>query len=82
MKTRTLIELATLSSNLYLIMKEKDSEFVKKMLYTAAGFAAISKQKLEELAEEFAEKSEMTQEEGKQFIEEMIEKSKESGARL
>lgn len=76
MKKKTLLEIATLSSNLYLIMK--NSELAKKVMYITAGMAAISKHKIEEMVQEFIAKSDMTEEEGKKFIEEITEKAKET----
>lgn len=42
-----------------------------------AGVAAISKQKVESFVHDFVENSEMTEEEGKKFLEELTAKSKE-----
>ena len=76
MKKKTLLEIATLSSNLYVIMK--NSDLAKKVLYITAGMAAISKNKIEEMVKEFIEKSDMTEEEGKKFLEEISAKAKET----
>ena len=76
MKAKKAINYLSLSIQLYTIMK--NSEVFKKAVLMAAGFASYSKQKLEELANEISENSDMTQEEGKKFIDELLEKSKEA----
>ena len=50
-------------------------ELFKKTMLAGVGFAAITKEKAEQMAKEFIEKSEMTEKEGKKFVEELLNKS-------
>lgn len=45
-------------------------DYIKKSLLTGVGLALRSKNEIEELAKEFAEKSKMSQEEAKDFLKE------------
>jgi polyhydroxyalkanoate synthesis regulator phasin len=53
-------------------------EFIKDIFYLGAGAAFVTKEKLEELKKELVEKGKMTQEEGKQFVDDLLKKSEKS----
>ena len=57
-------------------------ETLKNMFYIGAGAAFLTKEKLEELKTDFVEKGKVTQEEGKQLLEEMFKKSEEAKSQL
>jgi polyhydroxyalkanoate synthesis regulator phasin len=47
-------------------------ELLKKTVLTGIGFAAISKDKIEEIIGEMIEKGSLTEQEGKKFVEEIV----------
>ena len=53
-------------------------ELLKKGFYTGLGLALITKEKAEELAKELVKKGELSEKEGKGFVEEILKKSKEA----
>jgi polyhydroxyalkanoate synthesis regulator phasin len=53
-------------------------ELLKKGFYTGLGLALITKEKAEELAKELIKKGELSEKEGKGFVEEILKKSKEA----
>ena len=53
-------------------------DIFKKSLYAGVGLAYMTKDKIEELAKELTDKGKMTEKEGKEFIDELLEKSKEA----
>lgn len=55
---------------------------MKKGLYTGLGLALITKEKAEELAKELVTKGELSEKEGKSFIEEILKKSEEAKQEL
>jgi polyhydroxyalkanoate synthesis regulator phasin len=55
-------------------------EFIKNFFYLGAGAAFMTKEKMDELKNEFIEKGKMTQDEGKKFVDEWIKKSEEARA--
>ena len=57
-------------------------ETLKNMFFICAGAAFLTKEKLEELKAELVEKGKVTQEEGKQLIEDMFKKSEEAKNQL
>ncbi len=57
-------------------------DVLKNMFYVGAGAAFLTKEKLEELRTELIEKGKMTQDEGKQFIDDMVKKSEEAKSQL
>ena len=57
-------------------------DVLKNMFYIGAGAAFLTKEKLEELRTELMEKGKMTQDEGKQFIDDMVKKSEEAKTQL
>ncbi|HFQ90593.1 MAG TPA: hypothetical protein ENK27_11010 [Desulfobulbus sp.] len=50
-------------------------ELMKNVVYAGVGAAFLTKEKIEELNRDLVEKGKMTQEEGKQFVDELIKKS-------
>ena len=57
-------------------------DMLKNMFYIGAGAAFLTKEKLEELRTELIEKGKMTQDEGKQFIDDIVKKSEEAKTQL
>jgi polyhydroxyalkanoate synthesis regulator phasin len=57
-------------------------ELLKSIVYTGVGAAFLTKDKIEELKSELVEKGKMTQEEGKQFVDELIGKSEKAKEQL
>lgn len=57
-------------------------DMLKNMFYIGAGAAFLTKEKLEELKTELIEKGKMTQDEGKQFIDDIVKKSDEAKSQL
>jgi polyhydroxyalkanoate synthesis regulator phasin len=50
-------------------------ELLKNMIYTGVGAAFLTREKLEELRKDLVEKGNMTKEEGREFIDELLKKS-------
>ncbi len=57
-------------------------ETLKTMFYIGAGAAFLTKEKLEELKTELVAKGKVTQEEGKQLLEELTQKSEDAKNQL
>lgn len=53
-------------------------DLIKKAMLTGIGVASLTKEKIEEVANEFVEKGKMPEQEGKKFVQEMMQKSEES----
>lgn len=53
-------------------------ELIKKAMFTGIGFAALTKDKVEELAQDFMEQGKLSQKEGEQLVEDIMERSRES----
>ncbi len=53
-------------------------DFVKKVMLTGVGMAALTKEKVEELAKDFAEKNDLSEKEGKQFVEDLLKKAEQA----
>jgi len=51
-------------------------EFIKKMMMFGEGLAAMTREKSEELVKELVKKGEMSEKEGKQHVNDLMEKSK------
>jgi polyhydroxyalkanoate synthesis regulator phasin len=51
-------------------------EFIKKMMMFGVGVAAMTREKTEELVKELVKKGEMSEKEGKQLVNDLVEKSK------
>jgi len=57
-------------------------EFVKNMVYASIGAAFLTKEKIEELKGELVEKGKISQEEGKQFVDDLLRKSENAKEQL
>lgn len=55
-------------------------ELIKNALYLGAGIAFMTKEKIEELRQDLVERGKMTQEEGKQFVDDLAKKSEQAKA--
>lgn len=55
-------------------------ELIKNFLYFGAGVAFMTKEKIEELKKDLVDKGKMTQDEGKQFVDELMKKSEKAKA--
>lgn len=55
-------------------------DLVKKTLLTTVGVAALTKEKIEEVAKDFVEKGKMTEKEGKALVDDLLARSEESRA--
>lgn len=53
-------------------------ELVKKALLTGVGVAALSKEKIEDLAKDFVEKGKLTEQEGKKLVDQLLSSSEEA----
>lgn len=53
-------------------------DFVKKVMLTGVGMAALTKEKIEELAKDFAEKSDLSETEGKKLLDDLLKKSEQA----
>ena len=53
-------------------------ELVKKALLTGVGVAALSKEKIEDLAKDIVEKGKMTEQEGKKLVEQLLSSSEDA----
>lgn len=57
-------------------------ELIKKAMFTGIGFAALTKDKVEEVAQTFVEQGKMSRQEGAKLVDEILERSKESQEEL
>lgn len=55
-------------------------DLLKNVFYLGAGFAFMTKEKIEELKKDLIDKGKMTQDEGKQFVDDLIKKSEKAKA--
>lgn len=53
-------------------------DLLKKTLLTGIGIAALSKEKIEELAKDFVEKGKISEQEGREFVDDLVVRSEES----
>lgn len=53
-------------------------ELIKKALLTGVGVAALSKEKVEELAKDIVEKGKMTEQEGQKLVDQLLISSEEA----
>ena len=53
-------------------------ELIKKTMLAGVGLAAVTKDKVEELARELTEKGEMSEKEGRELIDELLKKSEQA----
>lgn len=57
-------------------------EMLKNVLYAGIGAAFLTKEKIEELKGDLIEKGKMSQEEGKQFVDDLLRKSEKAKDQL
>ncbi len=57
-------------------------EFIKKAMFTGIGLASITKDKVEEIAKEFVEQGNLTEQEGRKLVKEMMAYSDKSREEL
>jgi len=50
-------------------------DLIRDIFYLGAGAAFVTKEKIEELKKDLIEKGKMTQDEGKQFVDDLVKKS-------
>ena len=53
-------------------------DLLKKTLLTSVGFGVMTKEKIEELGKELIKKGEVTEKEGKEFINSMLKRSEQA----
>ncbi len=53
-------------------------DLIKDVLYTGVGAAFLTKEKVEELKKELVEKGNLSKEEGKQFVDDLLGKSEKA----
>ena len=53
-------------------------ELLKNVFYLGAGFAFMTKEKIEELKKDLIDKGKMTQDEGRQFVDDLVKKSEKA----
>ena len=57
-------------------------DLIKKAMFTGIGVAALTKDKVEDVARDFIEQGKMSEQEGKKLVDEIMAKSKESQEEL
>ncbi len=57
-------------------------ELIKKTLLTGVGLAAMTKDKIEEVAKDLAKSAEMSSEKGQEFVDEMVKRGEKARADL
>jgi polyhydroxyalkanoate synthesis regulator phasin len=55
-------------------------ELLKNVFYLGAGIAFMTKEKIEELKKDLIDKGKMTQDEGRQFVDDLVNKSEKAKA--
>ena len=55
-------------------------ELIKKSLLTGVGLAAMTKDKIEEIARDLAKSAEMSSEKGQEFVDEMVQRGEKARA--
>jgi polyhydroxyalkanoate synthesis regulator phasin len=53
-------------------------ELLKNVFYLGAGLAFMTKEKIEELKKDLIDKGKMTQDEGRQFVDDLVKKSEKA----
>jgi len=53
-------------------------ELVKKAMFTGIGMMSLTKDKVEEVAQDFIEKGKMSKQEGEKFVNDLLKRSEES----
>ncbi len=57
-------------------------ELIKKAMFTGIGFAALTKEKVEELAQDFTEQGKLSKKEGEKLVDDIMQRSKQSQEEL
>lgn len=57
-------------------------ELIKKAMFTGIGLAALTKEKVEELAQDFIEQGKLSEKEGEKLVDDIMERSRESQQEL
>lgn len=57
-------------------------ELIKKAMFTGIGLAALTKDKVEELANDFIEQGKMSEKEGEKLVDDIMKRSRESQQEL
>lgn len=57
-------------------------DLIKKAMFTGVGFAALTKDKIEDVAKVFVDQGKLSQQEGEKLVEELMNRSKESQQQL
>jgi polyhydroxyalkanoate synthesis regulator phasin len=63
-------------------MEDLMKEILKNVVYAGIGAAFLTKEKIEELKGDLIDKGKMSQEEGKQFVEDLLRKSEKAKDQL
>jgi polyhydroxyalkanoate synthesis regulator phasin len=63
-------------------MEELMKEMLKNVVYAGIGAAFLTKEKIEELKGDLIEKGKMSQEEGRQFVDDLLRKSEKAKDQL
>jgi polyhydroxyalkanoate synthesis regulator phasin len=63
-------------------MEEIMKEMLKNVVYAGIGAAFLTKEKIEELKKDLVEKGKMSQEEGKQFVDDLLRRSEKAKDQL
>ena len=53
-------------------------DLIKKTMFAGIGLAALTKEKVEEIAKEFVEKGKVSEQEGKKIVDDLVARSEES----
>ena len=57
-------------------------DLIKKAMFTGIGMAALTKEKIEEIAADFVQKGNLSENEGRKLVDEMMKKSEESNEEI
>ncbi len=57
-------------------------DLVKRAMFTGIGVMSLTKEKVEDIANEFVEKGKLSEQEGKTLVKDMLERSEESKGEL
>ena len=57
-------------------------DLVKKAMFTGLGVMSLTKEKVEEIADEFVAKGKLSEQEGKKLVKDILERSEESKGEL
>ena len=57
-------------------------DLIKKTMLTGIGAAALTKEKIEEIAQEFVDRGKLSEQEGEKIVKDMLDKTEESKEQL